>query len=306
MTLRLAALFWIARFALAQSTGCIKLEGDRIIAGDLAASLPAFAQLAPDTALGASPLPGVRRVFHRPELHLLMRRFGLDGGEPRDVCVERATEELDHERVLEGMRQALGLKEPRIEIVETSAYPVPRGQIVFRKEDLSRPALASALSPVIWRGNVIYGDNHRFSVWARVRIRASVTRVVAAAALKRGEPITASGVRLETAEMFPMADGVAAAIDEVTGRTPVRDIAAGAEVHLNQIVVPPEVSRGEPVDVEVRSGAARLVLTGKAETAGHTGDMITVRNPITSKLFQARVSGQGTAVLKVQRQGAHE
>ena len=301
MIMRSVALLWIARLASAQPTGCVGVEGDRILASDFAPPLPGFAQLAPETPLGASPLPGVRRIFHLPELNLLARRYGLEIGAASDVCFERVTEKLDRRKVLESMRQAFGLKDATIDIVETSAYPVPRGQLVFRAEDLGRPALPSSESPVIWRGNVVYGDNHLFSIWARVLIRASVPRVVAVENLRRGEPIAAGKLRLETVETFPATGDVARSIDEVAGRTPLRDVAAGSEVHLGQTVPTPDVGRGETIDVEVRSGAARILLTGKAETAGRSGDMITVRNPANNKLFQARVLGKGKAMLNAGR-----
>jgi flagella basal body P-ring formation protein FlgA len=298
---QLVALLWIAPLAPAQSLGCIEVERDRIVAGDLAASLSSFAQLPPQTPLGASPLPGVRRFFHLPELKMLAKRYGMDIGAAPDVCVERPMEKLDREKVLESMRQALGLKDARIEIAETNLYPVPRGRVMFRREDLGRPALASSESPVIWRGNVLYGDSHRFAIWARVHVSASVPRVVAVEDLKRGEPIATSKVRVETATAFPAAGDVARTIEEVAGRTPVRDVAAGSEIHLGQTVQTPDVSRGEMIDVEVQSGAARLRFTGKAETAGVSGDIVTVRNPATNKVFQARVLGRGKAFLDAGR-----
>ena len=301
MILRLMALLWIARFAPAQSTGCIVVEGDRIVASNFAASLPGFAQLPPEMPVGAAPLPGVRRVFHPPELTSLAKRLGVDVGAPDDLCFERPLEKLDRGRLLESMRQALGLNDATIEIVETSLYPVPRGRVQFRREDLGRPALASSASPVTWRGNVIYGDGHRFSIWARVLISASVPRVVAVEGLKRGEPIAAGRIRVETSPIFPATGDVARTIEEVAGKTPVRDLAAGTEIHLAQIVATPDVSRGEMIDVEVRSGAARLLLTGKAEVAGRSGDIITVRNPTSNKVFQARVLGKGKAFLDAER-----
>jgi flagella basal body P-ring formation protein FlgA len=62
-------------------------------------------------------------------------------------------------------------------------------------------------------------------------------------------------------------------------------------------MVPPDVNRGEMVEVEVRSGAAHLAFTGKAESAGHSGDTIVIRNPSSNKVFQARVDGKGKAFL---------
>ncbi|MGA3095453.1 MAG: flagellar basal body P-ring formation chaperone FlgA [Bryobacteraceae bacterium] len=302
MTLRcLVALLWLARFAPAQAPKCLAVEGEHIVAGDLAASLPAFGQLDPETPVALTPMPGVRRVFRWYELAALAKRYGLEAGSPSDACFERKMENLDRDKVLEEMRRTLALKDARIEIVETSADPVPRGRLEFRREDLGRPALLSSPTPVTWRGSVIYGDNHRFSIWARVAISARQPRVVAAEYLKRGEPIGAAQIRVETVEGFPVAGEVAQSIEEVAGREMSRDLVAGSEIRVAQLIAVPDVSRGEMVDVEVRSGAARLLLTGKAESSGRSGDMIAIRNMTSNKLFQARITGKGKALLDAGR-----
>ncbi len=297
----IVAALWLVRFAPAQAPKCLAVEGEHIVAGDLAASLPAFGRLAPETPVALTPMPGVRRVFRWFELASLAKRYGLEAGSPSDACFERRMESLDRDKVLEEMRRALGLKEARIEIVESSPDAVPHGRLEFRREDLGRPALLSSPTPVVWRGSVIYGDTYRFSIWARVAISARLPRVVAVENLKSGKPIGAAQIRVETVEGFPAAGEAAQSIEEVAGREPTRDLAAGSVIRAAQLVAVPDVSRGEMVDVEVRSGAARLLLTGKAESSGRSGDLIAIRNMTSNKLFQARVVGKGKALLDAGR-----
>jgi flagella basal body P-ring formation protein FlgA len=185
--------------------------------------------------------------------------------------------------------------------VETSRYPVPRGRLEFRRESLGSQASPSARIPVEWRGNVIYGDNRSFGVWARVLISAPMPRVVAAEALKKGEAIGAGQVRVETADSFPIATDVAQTVDQVVGRASLRPVSPGTEIHLSQLMVPPDVNRGEMVAVEVRSGAAHVAFTGKAESAGRSGETIVIRNLSSNKVFQARVEGKGRAFLDAGR-----
>jgi hypothetical protein len=59
-----------------------------------------------------------------------------------------------------------------------------------------------------------------------------------------------------------------------------------------------DVSRGEQVAVEVASGAALLRFLGDAETSGHVGDSVLVRNPENGKLFQAKVEGTGKVLVQ--------
>ncbi|MGA9623925.1 MAG: flagellar basal body P-ring formation chaperone FlgA [Bryobacteraceae bacterium] len=294
-------LLWFACLTPAQTPKCVEVEGDRILARDFAVSLPGFGRLSPETALAPAPMPGVRRFFHPSELAALARRYSVDIDQDAALCFERQTEMLDRDRVLEAMRLALPLPGLEIEIVETSLYPVPRGRLEFRRESLGTPASPSAHTAVEWRGNVVYGDNQRFGIWARVLISAPMPRVVAAEALRKGEAIAASQVRVETADRFPIAGDVAQTVDQVAGRAPMRAVAPGAEIHLAQLMVPPDVNRGELVEVEVRSGAAHLALTGKAESAGRSGDTIVIRNLSSNKVFQARVEGKGKASLDAGR-----
>jgi flagella basal body P-ring formation protein FlgA len=155
--------------------------------------------------------------------------------------------------------------------------------------------------PVEWRGNVIYGDNRRFGVWARVLMSAPMPRVVAAGALQKGEAIGPSQVRVETAVRFPISGDVAQSVDQVVGRAPMRAVAPGTDIHLSQLMLPPDVNRGEMVEVEVRSGAAHLAFTGKAESAGRSGETIVIRNLSSNKVFQARIEGRGKAFLDAGR-----
>src|SRR5581483_6064244 len=58
-------------FAAVMLAACVAVSpvSDRIVAGDLAATSPAFAALDPDTMIGWAPAPGVRRDFPVAELH---------------------------------------------------------------------------------------------------------------------------------------------------------------------------------------------------------------------------------------------
>ena len=58
------------------------------------------------------------------------------------------------------------------------------------------------------------------------------------------------------------------------------------------------VERGEAVSVEVHSGAARLAFASTAESSGHSGESILVRNPQNGKLFQAKVQSKGKVLVQ--------
>jgi flagella basal body P-ring formation protein FlgA len=293
MTRVVRILFVLAFAALsARAAACIAVAGDRVTAHDLAQSAREFSTLPADTDVGYAPVPGARRFYHAPELRRLALRYNLAADSTGEICVERAMEPLTPERVIDAMRQALGHPDARVEIVELSRYPVPRGEIEFTRSGLP-PGSATA---VLWRGFVRYGSQRRFAIWARVKIAVRSTRVVATQNLPAGRRIEASQVRVEPTEAFP-SDQPAPSLDQVLGLIPRRSIAAGGTLTHNLLDAPKEVERGDVVAVEVRSGGARLALEGRAQASGRRGDSIPIRNLTTGKSFSARVADKNRVVL---------
>jgi flagella basal body P-ring formation protein FlgA len=115
--------------------------------------------------------------------------------------------------------------------------------------------------------------------------------------LRSGQPIEARAIALKTEKCFPRGGDRDAAPDQVEGMQPVRPIAAGQEVRLDQLAPPNDINRGEMVSVEVRIGAAHLAFSGRAESAGRAGDQVSIRNLQSNRVFQARVSGKGKALV---------
>jgi len=288
----LIALLLAARFAPGAS-GCVAIEGERILARDLAQTVPAFNTAPADTQVGFAPVPGVKRFFHTPELQRLAARYNVTLPPDAEVCIERVLEPLRPEAVVEAMKKALGVPEARIEVVELSRFPVPRGEIEFARSALP-PA---APTPVIWRGLVRYVGGRRFAIWARVKVRVPAIQIVAVENLRAGQPVAAGQVKLEKCELYPAATPDPPSLDMIVGHLPRNPIAAGAAVTLDLLDAPKEVERGDVVQVEVRSGSARLALEGRAQSAGSHGQAISIRNMATGKSFSARVVDKDRVLL---------
>ncbi|HUI56506.1 MAG TPA: flagellar basal body P-ring formation chaperone FlgA [Bryobacteraceae bacterium] len=286
-----------AWLAPAQQPACQTIENDRILGKDLAAALPAFGAIPGETVLGNSPMPGSRRVFRSPEIQSLARRYSIALREAPEVCFEWAMEPLDHARIVEAMRASLLMPDASIEIAEASTYPVPRGRVEFPRDRLIAPPAPGQHAPVLWRGDVIYGGDHRYAIWARVGISATCRKLVAVEGLKPGRPIESRQLREVPFTCFPGSAKTAPPIDQMAGLLPLRVIPAGAEVRPELLARPNDVDRGDLVQIEVRCGAARLALTAQALSGGRDGDTISVRNPDSKKIFQARVCGKGKAVV---------
>jgi flagella basal body P-ring formation protein FlgA len=274
------------------------VEDDRILGKHLAGVLKEFLPLPPESFIGAMPPAGSKRTFHVPELTSLAQRYSIQLQSPREVCFEWPMEPLDQNRMLQAMRDSLNLTDARIEISETSRNDVPRGRLEFRRESLGRPASPAQIDPVLWRGEVVYGRDHRYAVWAKVRVLAPCERTVALEDLKPGRMIEPRQFRVEQGECFPAPANAAQTTVSPAGMIPSRAINSGAEIRGELLSFPNDVNRGDAVHVEVRSGAAHVALTAKAETAGRAGDFIMLRNPSSNKLFRARVEGKDQVVVQ--------
>jgi flagella basal body P-ring formation protein FlgA len=291
MTQRALVFVLFAASAWAATPVCTSIEGDQILGSDLARAVPAFRVVPPDTRIAPAPLPGGMRVFTEPELETMGARYGLRIPvlSPA-VCFRVSTAPLNRDAVLAAMRRSLNMPEARIELEDISSEPTPPGVISFPMEMLGRPA--SPDGPALWRGEIVSG-NRRFNIWARVRVLAPVKHLVAAEDLRQGVPVQAGQIREEKIEGFPaLAKTAPVTADSLVGLLPTRTIFSGSEIKSEYLTRPLDVARGDLVHVEVRLGRARLALTARAESAGRMGDMIAVRNPESSRIFQARVEGK--------------
>ena len=291
----------IALFAPVLAAGapmpCHTVAGNRITAGDLAAVLPAFAAIASETPFGYAPQPGAYRNIEPAELTRFAAAHGVAFHSIDTVCFEPALSALDPLVIETSIRESLrslGFADTDIEIVEFSKFRVPSGKLTFPPESL--PAYAPD-NTAIWNGFVEH-DHHRFPVWARVKIQAAQTRVVAAVNLRAGQTIETGDIRLEEVRAFPSRTAVLKSVADGVGMLAKRYINAGMPLGTADLMEPFDVSRGEMVTVQVQSGAAVLTLEAEAQSDGRAGQMISLRNATSGKIFRAKITGKDRALLE--------
>ena len=245
-----------------------------------------FAALAPDTEVALAPAPGVSRVFGPAELERLATRLHLPAAPWTEFCLERPVSAPDPAKLLDAMRK--GLPDARIEILDYSRHPQPDGEIEFPPRGLQ-----AGTDGAMWIGCVHYGSNRRFAIWARVKVVATVERVLASGDLPTGQVIGDAQVVARTRDEFPSAEPFAKSLDQVVGRWPRVPIRAGAAIRLDQLQLPMEVVRGETVRVEVRNGPVHMEAEAQAEGSGALHETIPVLNTTSKRRFLARIEGKG-------------
>jgi len=271
---------------------CEMIDHDQIVGADLVKALPVFAGIPGDAVIGFAPAPGSRRVLAFPELDRFARKYGVAVPPSANACFEWKLRPLTETDVRAVLRESLKAPEARIEILAMSSTMIPEGKLDFPLSGLAAPYVADPAVPVTWHGQVLYGGARKFSVWARIRASAMLTRVVATDLLLPGQAITDQQIRLETREDFPLQHEVARNLDEVTGMVPRYAIRPGMPVFRSDLSAPILVRRGELAKVIVISGATRLTLEAEANGSGRQGDEISLTNPRTGKTFRGRVEAK--------------
>jgi|HubBroStandDraft_1064217.scaffolds.fasta_scaffold237962_2 flagella basal body P-ring formation protein FlgA len=290
---------WFLFFSMITHTGpCEMIANDRIFGEDLANALPNFSGKIPgDTVIGYSPAPGARRVFKSVELRRIGAPYGVAVAEDAEACFEWSLQPLTEDVVRAAIRGSLQLPEARVDVLAISGSQAPAGALSFPISGLLASTLTGPDTAVTWRGEVLYHGSRKFSIWARVKVSATMTRVVATQLILPGQDVAPRQVRIETYDDFPLRNDIARNLEEVVGRMSRRAIRTGLPVFRSDLIEPLLVQRGDLVDVAAISGAALLHLPALAETSGRQGDMISLKNPRSGKIFRARIEGKGKALV---------
>lgn len=278
-------------------SSCQPLSQPLILGEDLARALPAFSAIPGDAVIAFSPAAGLQKHFSAVDLNRVGRKYGIAVPSDAQVCFEWRLEPLTPGAIVSAIRDALQLPEARVDVLATSHTVVPEGKLSFALTGISASSLADPATPVTWRGRIVYGGSRQFDIWARVRLAITTTRVVATENLLPDQVVTSSQVRLETYDEFPLKHEIARNVDEVIGKITRRPIRAGLPVLRMDLADPFLVQRGDTVAVTVVSGAAEIRLEALANTSGRQGDIVSLINTQTGKIFRARVQGKDKAIL---------
>ncbi len=291
---------WLLLFnmMITHSGPCEIVANDRILGEDLARAVPGFLDKIPgDAVIGYSPAPGARRLFKSLELQRIGAPYGVTVAPDAEACFEWSLQPLTDDVVRAAIRDSLESPGARIDVLAISRNQAPAGKLSFPLSGLLASTLTGPDTPVTWRGEVLYHGSRKFSVWARVKISATMTRVVATQLILPGQTLTPDQVRLETYDDFPLRNDIARNLEEVVGRMPRRALRMGMPVFRTDLIEPLQVQRGDLVDVTAISGAAQLRMPALAETQGRQGDTISLKNPRTGKIFRARIEGKDKALV---------
>jgi flagella basal body P-ring formation protein FlgA len=264
---------------------CLPVQSARITAGDVAATVPAFAQLPAELELSFAPNPGSTRIFPAAELNQRLARYGIQTRLTDPVCFEWPMRTLTAQDVRSAMLAALP-PGSEVGLADSFTASVPPGPLVVP---------TGALRNGTWRGYVQYENTRRFPLSVVVTVSVPWTRVVATEPILAGERITSAKLQVTSGTGEPSRVEYIEDVKEAAGRIARRHIRPGTPVEKSAIGEARLVSRGDAIRVDVVSGGAMLRFDGVAEGSAAAGALVPIRNPGTGKILHARIIGEGHA-----------
>lgn len=277
---------------------CVQVSSDRVVVRDLLDAVPLLQELDPEAPIGYAPIPGAVRVVSGRELTLLALRNGVVLTDVQDVCIARALRAITPADMQAALQAALGIPDAQLQVEEFSRQPLPPGRLEFQRSALSRPPLSAPDSPVIWRGKLVYGQQHSAPVWAKVRITVERSVFLAAEDIPAGTIVRDVAVKAATVHEFPFPAPLLDSFAEIAGKVARHSIRAGQRITAGALEEPKDVAQGDIVQVRVIDGLATLSFDGIAASSGKKGDTILVHNSASGRNFRAVVEGKGKAVVQ--------
>jgi flagella basal body P-ring formation protein FlgA len=284
---------WLTAYG---ASACTAIEGERIVARDLAATIPSFLTVAPETDLGPSPAPGIKRILSRAQLARLASSEGVSVAElPESVCVERLQVVLEPKELLASLegtvRELFPGQEVRVEILDYVRHPMPPGGLSFRRQGILGGAAKAMDAPLLWRGSLTTASKRSLPIWAKAKIliqRAcwSARTDLAAGDLPREDQFERSDLWLNP--FLAVAECADPLEKKVRLRRPIR---AGQRLIRSDLAIVPPVRRGESVQASLAIGTAKISFDAVSEMDGGDGQSVFVKRE--GRRLRGRVTGAG-------------
>jgi len=251
-----------------------------------------------DRVLGPGPGPGGRIVVEARQLKAIARQYGVDwqpASSADRAVLEWAGRPLRREDTIAAVRAALvtqgaardcevaipGFTPPMVPETSTSAPIVT--QMDYDHENGRFTAMLS-----------VTGDGMEpISVRIEGEVADMIDLPVAVVRMPAGAIPGPEDVRMARVRVASVHTDVARDLVAVIGMQLKRQVPAGTPIPVAQLMRPTQVTRGDPVRLQLQVGGLSLAGQGLALESGATGERIRVRNVSSQAVIEAEVAGPG-------------
>lgn len=128
----------------------------------------------------------------------------------------------------------------------------------------------------------------------RLLVDARTEMVTATRQLLAGTILTAEDLQLQKQELASAGGVPVKNIADASGKKLRTTVRAGAPLRSNQLVNVPVIVSGQLVTIVAENAGVRIVVSGRAKSAGGVGDLIRVQNMVSNKEIPARIMDAST------------
>lgn len=281
---------------MAEALACTAIEGERIVARDLAKAVPSLLSVDPELDFGPAPLPGVKRILTRAQLARLAAIREIPTGEfPESLCLERVQSVLDPAVVLAAIeraaREILPGEDVRVEVLDYIRYPLPEGSLSFRRSGILGGASKGIDSALLWRGTLATTTKRSVPVWVRAKVLAKRPCWRAKSELTSGALLADHQFDRSEDWLNPFLSAAECADPGGKGVRLRRPLRGGQLLLRSDLAVVPPVRRGESVQASLEVASATLSFDAVAEMDGTDGQSVLIKRE--GRRLRARVIGPG-------------
>ena len=277
-----------------------EVTGETIRLGDLAEITGPDCALKTDlleTPITQAPPPGHSTTVRKAYLAHRLRSSGLPLNLVRWRLVEktevtRRFQTIGDDWVRRVIEEHLAVTEPfksnvwQVISLNTGSLPnLPLGQLEYHVSPnaASSPERLSLTIFLVVDGQEV--DRVRVSG----RVNLTVTAVVAARRLERGEDIIPGDLKIARISSTKAKPGTLTETDQADGFSIRRQIQAGEPITFSDLLPVDVVQKGDMVTIVAQSGQLRVTAPGQARRNGAVGELISVVNMSSKKVVSARV-----------------
>ena len=131
-------------------------------------------------------------------------------------------------------------------------------------------------------------------IYVTATVTVMDTVMVSANAIPRGQALTASMLTAEERDISRLHHGYYNNANDLLGYIPTRTIGMRQVITPGALSQPMAVGKHEEVTITSSTSGITVIATGIALASGATGDRIPVRNKLSQRVIEARISGPGS------------
>jgi flagella basal body P-ring formation protein FlgA len=251
-----------------------------------------------DRVLGPGPGPGGRIIVEARQLKAIAKQYGVDwqpvSGADRAV-LEWPGRPLSRDDVLAAVRTALVARGAAVDCdVEIPGFNPP----IIPLSGSSAPLVTQLdYDQELGRFTAVLSVTGKGIDPISIRIGGEVSDVielpVATTRLSAGTIAGPDDVRMARVHTVTVHVDVVHDPAMVIGMQLKRQIQAGVPIPVSELMQPTQITRGDPVRLQLEVGALSLTGQGVALESGAIGERIRVRNVSTQAVLEAEVVGPG-------------